>query len=459
MLTKNPISTGQIDMFRPKLSRIISESHSLVVLAKEIDWTGMYEALLPYYSEIGRGSIPPRKIVGMLMLKRMFNESDESVVARWIENPYWQYFTGEDYFQKDQPFDPSEFVHFRNRLGEAGLEMVLSYTVRLHAEVAKDKQVLVDTTVQEKNITFPTDTKLAKRIIDKCVKKAKANGVQLRRTYKKELKQLMKDQYNSTHPRRRATAKKAQKRIKTIAKILVRELRRKLPDTDYVDRLDFYDKVLHQERGDKKKIYSLHEPNVSCIAKGKAHKKYEFGNKVSIVKGLASGVITSAKSYQGNPHDSKTIQQSLEQSQRVTKLAGTNSAQIAIADRGYRGVEQINGVQVIIPSSGIGKSIYQKAKERKQFRKRAGIEPIIGHLKHDHRMIRNFLKGITGDYNNALLAAIGFNLKKRLNKIDQHIMYLFAFLQNYLTLSTAALPNIRMSQNRTYNTPLGKGPF
>ena len=391
MLSKNPVDSGQIDMFRPKLKNIISDTHSLVLLANEIDWAGMYTDLLPYYSEKGRGSVPPRKIVGLLMLKRMFNESDESVIERWIENPYWQYFTGEEYFQKDQPFDPSEFVHFRKRLGEAGLEMVLSYTVKLHAQTVKDKEVLVDTTVQEKNITFPTDTKLAKKIIDKCIKKAKSDGVQLRRTYKKELKQLMKDQYNSTHPKRRAKARKAHKRIKTIAKILVRELRRKLKKGVYDEKLNLFEKVLNQKRSDKNKIYSLHELNVSCIAKGKSHKKYEFGNKVSIVKGVKSGVITSAKSYIGNPHDSKTLKESLEQSQRVTELAGVKSPKVAIADRGYRGVKKVNGVEIVIPSSGKGKTKYQKEKARKRFRKRAGIEPVIGHLKHDHRMIRNFL--------------------------------------------------------------------
>jgi len=429
MLSKNPTKTGQLDMFRPKLKSIISDAHGLVILANEIDWQGMYKGLLPYYSEKGRGSIPPRKMVGMLMLKRMFNESDESVVARWIENPYWQYFTGEEYFQKDQPFDPSEFVHFRKRLGEAGLEMVLSYTVKLHPDASKDKEVLIDTTVQEKNITFPTDTKLAKKIIDKLIKKAKSEGVQLRRTYRKELKQLMKDQYNSTHPKRRAKARKAQKRIKTIAKILVRELRRKLLLGAYDEKLDLFDKVLNQKRGDKNKIYSLHELDVSCISKGKSHKKYEFGNKVSIIKGAKSGVITSAKSYQGNPHDSKTIKESLEQSQRVTQMAGIKSAKVAIADRGYRGVKTVNGVTVEIPSSGIGQTKYQKEKARKRFRKRAGIEPIIGHLKHDHRMIRNFLKGIEGDFNNALLAAIGFNLRKKLNGINELILFALVYLK------------------------------
>lgn len=424
MLSKNPKKSPQLDMFRPKLKSIISDTHKLVLLSNEIDWDGMYEELLPYYSDQGRGSVPPRKMVGLLMLKRMFNESDESVVERWIENPYWQYFTGEEYFQKEQPFDPSEFVHFRKRLGETGLEMVLSYTVKLHAEAAKDKEVLVDTTVQEKNITYPTDTKLAKRIIDKCVKRAKAEGVSLRRTYKKELKQLMKDQYNSTHPKRRAKARKAQKRIKTIARILVRELRRKLAKGEYESSLDLFDKVLNQKRNDKNKIYSLHELDVSCISKGKSHKKYEFGNKVSIVKGVKSGIITSAKSYQGNPHDSKTLKDSLEQCKRVTDLAEINPPKVAITDRGYRGVKKVNDIEIVIPSSGIGKSKYEKEKARKRFRKRAGIEPVIGHLKHDHRMIRNFLKGIDGDINNALLAAIGFNLKKKLNQLALSIIFL-----------------------------------
>lgn len=192
--------------------------------------------------------------------------------------------------------------------------------------------------------------------------------------------------------------------------------------------MNLFDKVLNQKRSDKNKIYSLHELDVSCISKGKSHKKYEFGNKVSIIKGVKSGVITSAKSYKGNPHDSKTLKESLEQSQRVTKKAGVKSAKVAIADRGYRGVKKVNDIEVVIPSSGTGNTKYQKEKARKRFRKRAGIEPVIGHLKHDHRMIRNFLKGIEGDFNNALLAAIGFNLRKKLNELTQS----FSFFVSYL---------------------------
>jgi len=418
MLTKNPKRKPQLQLFSSKLSQIINTTHPLVLLSDQIDWDGIYIDLLPYYSHTGRGSIPSRKIVGLLMLKHLFNESDESCVDRWIENPYWQYFTGEDYFQKDKPFDPTEFVHFRKRLGESGMEKILSYSVRLHAKASSEKEIIIDSTAQEKNITYPTDTKLAKKIIEKCRKIAKKQKLQLRRTYSKEMKQLMKDQYNGNHPRRRKKANKARKRIKTIAKILVREIRRKLPG-QYESSMTLFDKVLNQQRNDKNKIYSLHELEVSCIAKGKVHKKYEFGNKVSVIKGAKTGVITSMKSFTGNPHDSKTLKQSLEQSHRVREMAGGKKAKVAIADRGYRGVKQVDGVDIIIPDSGIGKSKYEKQKARKRFRTRAGIEPVISHLKHDHRMLRNFLKGIPGDINNALLAAIGFNLKKMLNRIKQ----------------------------------------
>jgi IS5 family transposase len=246
----------------------------------------------------------------------------------------------------------------------------------------------------------------------------------VRRTYKKELKQLMKDQYNGHHPKRRRKATKARKRIKTIAHTLVRELRRKIDHDQYEEQLSLFKKGLDQKRNDKNKIYSLHELEVYCIAKGKAHKKYEFGNKVSVVKGLKTGVITSVKLYTGNPHDSITRSASLEQSQRVREKAGGNRPQIAIADRGYRGVKQVKETQIVIPDSGRGKSKYEKEKARNKFRKRAGIEPIIGHLKQVHRMQRNYLKGLTGDISNTLLAAIGFKLKKMLNLIrSDHALF------------------------------------
>ena len=179
-----------------------------------------------------------------------------------------------------------------------------------------------------------------------------------------------------------------------------------------------YEQVLGQRRKDKNKIYSLHEPNTACIAKGKAHKQYEFGSKVTFVKGSKSGVILGAYTVTANPHDSKLVAPTLQQCQRILSQAKGKMPKVAIADRGYRGVKEVEGVQIIIPNrSKKNKTNYQKQKARKQFRGRAGIEPVIGHIKHDHRMIKNYLKGTIGDVVNALCAAMGFNIKKRLNQI------------------------------------------
>ena len=188
--------TGQFSLYQTRLDTLVSMNHPLPILASELDWSAIESSLSGYFSHTGRPSVPVRSIVGMLMLKRMFNESDESVVSRWVENPYWQHFTGEEYFQHEQPFDPSEFVHFRKRIGPEALETVLSATVRLHKGANKEEEVQVDSTAQEKNITFPTDAKLRKRVIDKCNKIAKKEGVIQRQTYANP-----KDSFGKASPR------------------------------------------------------------------------------------------------------------------------------------------------------------------------------------------------------------------------------------------------------------------
>ncbi len=443
MLGRLSPDTDQLDLFRSRLSSIISMNHPLVILANQIDWNRIERDHAHLYSEEGRPSIPIRKIAGALMLKHMFNESDESVIDRWIENPYWQFFSGEQYFQCEKPFDPSEFVHFRKRIGEVGLESMLSCTVRLHAHAAVEKEVQVDTTVQEKNITFPTDAKLSRKIIQRCLSIAADEGIELRQSYRRVVKQLMKDQYNGKHPSRIKKSRKAIRRLKTIAGRLVRELRRKLHPDCFVlhaSIIERCEKILNQKREDKNKIYSLHESSVSCIAKGKAHKQYEFGNKVAVIKGARTGVITAVKSFQGNPHDSKTLEQALAQSTRVRMQANGQSATHAIVDRGFRGPKEVNGVSICVPDAGKNKSSYEKIKARKRFRGRAGIEPVISHLKFDNRMGRNYLKGVEGDINNALLAAIGFNLRKKLNMIKTEITFLcnslIYMLRFYLRIGT-----------------------
>lgn len=423
---KNP----QANLFKPLLKDFIDTNHELVVLSKEIDWDIVQDEFSVYYKDFGRPSVPLRRMIGLVLLKHLYNLSDEGVVARWKENPYWQYFCGEVHFQTDKPIEPSEFVHFRKRIGEEGSAKLLKLSIKLFGESAKEKEVLIDTTVQEKNITYPTDTKLHKKIIDKCNAIAEKEGIKQRQSYKRTVKQLMLDQRFRDHPKRKKKANAAARRIKTISGRLTRELERKLSIKQlscYQDTLDLFHKILAQEKYTKNKIYSLHEPDVKCIAKGKESRQYEFGNKSCIVKTKTTGIIVGAMAFQDNVYDGDTLEPQLAQ---VEKLVDKRP-KTAIVDRGFRGVKKVLGTQVIIPKP-LPKSAskYQKRKIRKQFRARAGIEPVIGHLKHDHRMLRNYLKGTLGDSINTLLAATAFNLKKRLNQIQSEIKNIFLIILN-----------------------------
>lgn len=421
----------QQNLFQTRLTDLINLGHPLVKLALELDWSKIEAELQKLYSDQGRPSIPIRKIAGLLMIKQMFNQSDESVIERWIENPYWQYFTGEDFFQNKQPFDPSEFVHFRKRLKESGLEFILSQTIALHPGAKDEKEVQIDTTVQEKNITFPTDSKLAKKIIDNCSKIASKEGIIQRQSYVRVAKQHLRDAYFGHHPSRKKKAIAARKKLRTIGKKVVRELERKLPQeilNNYEKEFSNYKQVLAQERNSKEKIYSLHEPQTACIAKGKAHKAYEFGAKVAVTRGRKTGIIISIKRFEGNPHDSKTLEDSLAQSERVRKHIGGTRPTIASTDRGFRGKPEVEGTKILIPKNTKEKSKYKQQVARNRFRDRAAIEPTISHLKRNHALGLNFLKGVIGDVHNALLAAVGYNLKMRLNQIKEQIILWLDFL-------------------------------
>jgi len=415
MVGKIP-KTHQLDFFQTPLVNFIDMNHELVQLAHNIDWESVEHDFSGYFSERGRPSVPVRKMVGLLLLKSLYNLSDERVVAQWRENPYFQYFTGEKVFQKGYPFDPSDFVHFRKRIGKEGAEKLLSLSIRLNLEEdgkikrSKVKEVIVDTTVQEKNITYPTDGKLYKKVIKQCKEIAEREGVVLRRTYTRELKSLSLKMRFMNHPKRKKEGRKALRRLRTIAKAQVNDLVRKLPPEQrkpYEELLLHFCAVITQERNDKNKIYSLHEPDVVCISKGKEGKPYEFGNKSSIAK-TACGLVVGAMAFEGNPYDGHTLPAQLEQIKRLTG----HRPKFAFVDRGYRGKKYVESTKIEIPGCGKkNQSYYQKQKARKKFRQRAGIEPVIGHLKRDHRMLRNYLKGTTGDAINTMMAAAGYNLR------------------------------------------------
>ena len=418
MIGKTP-KEHQMSIFEVALESFIDMNHELVLLSKQIDWEAVeLEFAEYYYADNGRPSVPIRKMVGMMLLKNIYNLSDEGVVARWLENPYMQYFTGEKVFQKRPPMNPIDMTKFRKRIGSLGAEKLFKISLMVNAGEITEKEmrmVMVDSTVQEKNITFPTDAKLYRKIIAKVLKMARKEDIELRRTYTRELKALKLKVRFMNHSTRMKEGRKAVKRMRTIAQAMVNDLARKM-DTfllkQYGKDIELYLRVINQERSDKNKVYSLHEPEVQCISKGKEHKKYEFGNKSAIGK-TGSGLIVSALAFKGNPYGGHTLSALWEQ---IRRLTGHTPKEI-LTDRGYRGKKSVGSTEISIPTSGSPNQSYnQRWKARKKFCKRAGIEPVIGHLKSDHRMMRNYLKGTLGDAINTLMAAAAYNMRHWMNK-------------------------------------------
>ena len=428
MLT-NKRDSGQMS-FYSTFEEQLNHNHSLYILAKQVRWQIFEEAFWKHYSQtMGAPAKPIRLMVGLLILKHLRNLSDESVVGQWAENAYYQYFCGEKVFAAQEPCVPTELVEFRKRIGEEGIELILQESIHINGKDAQDKDGLIDTTVQEKNITFPTDTKLHKKIIKRCKEIASKENIELRQSYTKTVKKLSMEQRFRHHPKNYKKAVRADRRIKTIAGRLVRDVERKLPpSTKYQTDLELFKKVLMQKRHDTQKIYSLHEPHVQCISKGKEHKKYEFGSKVSIITTKDTGVIIGAINIAKNDYDAHTLLPAIEQQQRLTGHVLENG----IVDRGYRGIKNVFGTNILIPNGVKAKTSYQKSKLRKAFRRRASIEPKIGHIKSDHRLARNFYKGIVGDNINVMLAAAAMNFKRMMNKWKQQGYIFVEFLTQLL---------------------------
>jgi transposase, IS5 family len=432
MIGKSPVKS-QRDMFRPMLDDFIDMKQELVLLANKIDWDYFEKEFTAYYSDQGAPSVPIRLMVGCMILKHLYNLGDDRIPEVWVRDVYFQYFCGGVFFEHKFPFDPSDFVHFRNRVGEEGMGKIFAYSVKLHGKEVprRSKFVLSDTTVQENNTTFPTDAKLYKRVIDKCNKIAKKEGIQQRQRYTRESKQLLRNTYNSKHPKRARRARKAQKRLKTIAHIQMRELQRKMNEeqkSEYAKDFELYKRAVNQQKNDTDKVYSLHKSFTRCIAKGKPHKPYEFGNKTGLITTGKKGmkIITAIKVFLDNPFDGHTIEPLLGQ----MKSNELTLPEELVYDRGGKGKTEINGVKITTPNKPkASDTAYQKQQKRKKFRARAGIEPIIGHLKKDFRMEQNYLLGEKGIQINAFLAATAWNLKKMMQKLkEEFLSFIFRWL-------------------------------
>ena len=445
MLAKKHPET--LDMFRSRLDQVINLNHPLVKLAGQIDWSFFDKAYAEHYSDDqGRPSKTIRLMVGLHYLKHAFDESDESVVDRLLENPYWQYFCGFEYFQKSFPVHFTMMNKFRGRIGPAGVEKMLQAlnqsAVKTGILKPRDmRRVVVDTTVQEKAITYPTDAKLYHKMREVLVCDAKERGIKLRQSYKRIGKKALFRQGRYAHAKQYKRARRETRKLKTYLGRVVRDIRRKAFDFD--ERLQSHlilaDRIFTQAKHSKNKIYSIHASEVECISKGKAHRRYEFGVKTGVTSTHRKNWILGIRTFPGNPYDGHTLNDSLEQAERLTG----EKIDDAFVDLGYRGHGHEGHTQVHLVDGRKMKRLTRHV--RGLHKRRAAIEPIIGHLKNDNGMSKNWLKGEDGDMINALLSACGYNMRKLLRFFFVPILRwlknllfskFFAYEQNCMALTT-----------------------
>jgi IS5 family transposase len=403
----------QMDFFKIELQRIVNAKQPLIQLAHQIDWEAFEQRFDPYFSDEGRPAIATRVMVSLHYLKYTYNLSDEETVARWAENPYWQYFSGRQHFEYRLPIDPSSMVRWRKRIGKEGAEELLSQTIQTavkqrHLKKPQCAKVSVDTTVQTKAIRFPTDARLYDRMRETLVRTAQEEKIPLRQSYARVGKRSLRRQQNYAHAKQMRRAGREKRRLKTILGRVVRDIERKAEQPSEVlqEELALAQRILEQERNSKDKIYSVHEPDVQCIAKGKAHQRYEFGSKVGFVVSAQGNWILGAQSFKKNPYDGHTLEKSIQQAQRLTSV----EIKQAVCDQGYRGHE-VSDVDVLIVPRRKNKA---RRVIRRWWKRRNAIEPIIGHSKREHRLNRNQLAGVLGDQLNVIFSACGFNIKKLL---------------------------------------------
>jgi IS5 family transposase len=394
------------------LRELLDRQHPLYQLAAAINWQIFEDALGKFYAdEVGRPGLPIRLLVGLHYLKHLYNLSDEVVVSSWVENPYWQYFCGEQVFQHRLPCDPTTLVKWRKRVGAESIESLLKETL----DTARRQQVLkqqeierlnIDTTVQEKAIAFPTDARLYHKARRALVRLARKVGCQLRQSYQRLSKKALWKQSRYAMAQQMKRARKETRKLRTYLGRVLRNVERfygPLNDKQ-AQLLVVARRIFEQERSDTGKVYSVHAPEVECISKGKAHKHYEFGCKVRVVTTNQKSWVVAIDSERGNPYDGATLKPALAQVERLTGV----KVKEAFVDKGYRGSEHHpEGVSVYLSGR---KNLSRRLKA--MLKRRSAIEPVIGHMKHDHAMERNHLLGRAGDRINAILSGCGWNLRK-----------------------------------------------
>lgn len=394
------------------LRQLLNSQHSLYLLAEAINWQVFDDQFGPLYAAgVGRPALSTRLMVALHYLKHLYDLSHDLVLAGFWENPYWRFFCGMEYFQPQLPCDSTSLVKWRQRVGAVGIEQLLKETLgaakRHQALKAQEiETVNVDTTVQEKAIAFPTDARLYHKARRALVRLAREVGCNLRQGYARLGKKAMFGQrrYAAAQPLQRA--RKQTRKLRTYLGRVLRNVERFVGplQPQQAELVSHSRRLYEQQRQDKPKVYSLHASEVECISQGKAHKRYEFGCKVSIVTTSKAGWVVGIDARHGNPYDGARLKPALKQ---VEELTAVKPKEVFV-DKGYGGSEHHpEGVRVYI--SGRKKLRRRLAKLLKR---RAAIEPVIGHTKQEHRLERNHLLGTVGDRINAMLSGCGWNLKK-----------------------------------------------
>jgi transposase, IS5 family len=394
------------------LKDLLNPAHPLYRLAGVVNWAQFEQQFGQFYAEVlGRPALATRLLVGLHYLKSLYNVSDEVVVASWVENPYWQYFCGAEYFAHEFPCDPTSLVKWRQRVGVEGSEQLLRESLAAARREAvltptEIKRVNVDTTVQEKAIAFPTDARLYHKARQALVRVARSCNFKLRQSYVRLGKRALVKQGRYGAARHLQRARRETRKLRTYLGRVLRNVERgKLKlSMKQLQVVRVARRILTQQRTDHGKVYSVHAPEVECIAKGKVPKRYEFGCKVRIVTTSRHGWIVGIDAAHDNPYDGATLKPALAQVKRVT---GTRPEE-AFVDKGFRG-QRYHPKAVAVYIAGRRNLPPQL---RKLLKRRAAIEPVIGHTKHDHGMNRNYLLGQVGDRINAMLSACAWNLKK-----------------------------------------------
>ncbi|WP_407175043.1 IS5 family transposase [Bradyrhizobium sp. STM 3562] len=443
MRPKKSEPTAEGDLFRARLDQIINLKHELVQLGAKIDWDWIDREIAPLYSDKGRPGVASRFLIGLLLLKHIYGLSDEGVCERWVYDPYFQHFTGFEFFQHEFPHERSGLSHWRKRLGSK-LELLLAESLRVAHETGalrtRDlKRVTVDTTVQPKAITFPTDAKLVHAAIKGLNRLARAHGVRLRQSYLRIAKRAAMMAGRYAHAKQFKRHRRQLRSLRTWLGRLIRDIRRKIGgqselEAAFEQALLRAAQIRSQEQRQRGwKLYSFHAPEVECIGKGKASAPYEFGVKASIVTTNARApggqFVLHAQALPGNPYDGHTLGDVIEATEKLTGCA----IERGYVDKGYRGHKTENPRRVFI--SGQKRGVFGAIK--RELKRRSAIEPVIGHMKTDGQLGRCYLKGREGDAANVILSAVGHNLRLVLAWLSLLLRLILNALMRLLAAPTA----------------------